>query len=56
MGSIENLSKDNGIGNARENNDLIGWMRKNNRATRVARTLVEFSDVVCQTTTWNFEI
>ena len=25
-----------------ENNDLIGWMRKNNRAARAARTLAEF--------------
>ena len=25
-----------------ENNDLIGWMRKNNRATRAARTLEQF--------------
>ena len=31
-----------------ENNDLIGWMRKNNRAARAARTLVEIFDVVCQ--------
>ena len=30
--------------------DLIGWMRKNNRAARPARTLVEFFDIVCQTT------
>ena len=29
---------------------------KNNRAARAARTLVEFSEVVCQTTTWNFQI
>ena len=37
----------------REKNDLIGRMRKNNRAARAARaarTLVEFFDVVCQTT------
>ena len=31
-----------------ERNDLIGWMGKNNRAARAARTLVEFFDVVCQ--------
>ena len=37
-------------------NDLIGWMKKNNRATRAARSLVHFFDVVCQTTTWNFQI
>ena len=28
-----------------ENNDLIGWMRENNHAARVARTFVEFSDL-----------
>ena len=44
------------------NNDLIGWiiltgwMRKTNRAARAARTLVQFFDVVCQMTTWNFPI
>ena len=32
-------------------NDLIGLTSKSNRA---ARFLVEFFDVVCQTTTWNF--
>ena len=35
---------------APENNDLIGWMRKNNRAARAARTLVAFS------TKWQREI
>ena len=39
-----------------ENSDLIGWMRKNNRAARAARTLVQFFDVVCQPKTWNFQI
>ena len=39
-----------------ENKDLIGWRsRKNNRAARVARTLVQFFDVVTQWTTWNFQ-
>ena len=38
-----------------ENNDLIGWTRKNNRAARAARTLLQLFDVVCQTTTWNFQ-
>ena len=28
-----------------ENNDLIGSMRKNNRAASAARTLVQFFDV-----------
>ena len=31
-----------------ENNDVIDWMRKNNRAARAARTLVQFFDVVYQ--------
>ena len=30
-----------------ENDDLIGEMRKNNRAACAASTLVEFSNVVC---------
>ena len=38
-----------------ENNDLISWTRKNNRAARAARTLVRFFDVVCQTKTWHFQ-
>ena len=37
-------------------NDLIGWMKKNNRAARAARFFVQCFDVVCQTTTWNFHI
>ena len=37
-------------------NNLIGWIRKNNRAARAARFLVQFFDVVCQTTSWNFQI
>jgi len=32
-------------------NDLIGWMKKNNRAARAARFLVHSFDVVWQTTT-----
>ena len=28
-----------------ENDDLIGWMSKNNRAARAARTWIEFFDV-----------
>ena len=34
-----------------ENNDLIGWMRKNNRAARAARTLVQLFDLARQMTT-----
>ena len=36
--------------------DLIGWMKKNNRAARAARFLVQFFDAVCQITTWIFNI
>ena len=39
-----------------QTNDLIGWMRKNNRAVRAARSLAQFFDVVCQTTMRNFDI
>ena len=39
-----------------ENNDLIGWMKKNNRAAHAARTLVASFDVVYQTTTWKVQI
>ena len=31
-------------------NDLIGWIRKDNRAARAARIFVQFYDVLCQTT------
>ena len=37
-------------------NDLIGGMRKNNRAARAARFMVQFFDEVCSSTTWNFHI
>ena len=37
-------------------NDLIGWMKKNNRAARAARILLRCFGVVFQTTTWNFHI
>ena len=32
-------------------NDLFGSMRKNNRAARATRALVQMFDEVCQTTT-----
>ena len=35
-------------------NDLIGGMRKNNRAAHAARFMVQFFDEVFQSTTWNF--
>ena len=34
-------------------NDLIGWMRKNIRAARAARPLVQFFDLVCQISNGN---
>ena len=36
--------------------NMIGWMGKNNRAARAARILVQFLDVACQKTTWNFQM
>jgi len=55
--TLGSLSKDDGNGNDdARNNDLIGWMVTNNRAARVARTLVQFVDVVCQMTMRNFQI
>ena len=34
--------------------DMNGWMRKNNRAARAERFLMQFFDVLDETTTWNF--
>ena len=39
-----------------ENNDLIGWIRKNNRAACAARFLVQFFDVACQMTISKFKV
>ena len=53
-----------------ENNDLIGWLRHATlpqrcvtlkkktaaKETSAARALVQFFDVVCQMTKWNFQI
>ena len=37
-----------------KNNDLVGWMRKNNHAACAACTLVKLFDIlVCQMTRWN---
>ena len=36
-------------------NDMIGWTRKNNRAARAARTLVQFFDVICKRRRENFK-
>ena len=32
---------------------LVGWMRRSNRAARVAHFLVQYFHDVCQTKTWN---
>jgi len=42
-----------GVGDGIDNddNDLIGWVRKNNRSARATRTLVDFFDVLCRMTT-----
>lgn len=37
-------------------NDMIGWITKNSRNARGWRSLVQFFDVVCHTTMWNFHI
>ena len=39
-----------------ENNDLIGWIMKNNRAARAARSLVQSFDAVCQMTISKFKV
>ena len=53
------LIKDDGNSNDNDN-DLIGWLMKSNRAVRAAPTnslmLSKFFDVVCKMTTWNFQI
>ena len=52
--TLESLSKDEGNDNTRTKwYDF--WLRENNRAAGVVRTLVEFFDVVYQTTLWNFQ-
>ena len=35
----------------KHHNDLIGWMRKNDRAAHASCYLVQFFDTVCQMTT-----
>ena len=35
---------------------LVEWGLKNHRAARATHTLVQFFDVVCQMTMWNFQI
>ena len=37
-------------------NELIAWMRKNNRAARAARTYEQERAVLCKATTWNYHI
>ena len=38
------------------NKNIIGLMRKNNRAAREARILAQIRAVLCTTTTWNHQI
>ena len=45
------ISNDDGNGNARK--QRFDWMGKYNPAARAARTLVQFIEVVCETTMWN---
>ena len=52
---IESWSKDDVNDNARK--QWSDWLNEeNNRAARAARTLVQFFDVVCQMSMWNFNI
>ena len=56
---IQEFRNDDGNCNDNTTNQwliLIGSTRNNNRAARVARFLVQFFDVVCQMTTWNFHL
>lgn len=46
--SIKEFKSDDSNDNDRKQNHMIGCMRRNNRATRVARTSVDFFDVACQ--------
>ena len=57
MKTIGSLSKDDGNGRDNARKQWSDWLNEeNNRAARAARTLAEFFDVVCQMTTWNFQI
>ena len=52
---IESWSKDDVNDNARK--QWSDWLNEeNNRAARAARTSVQFFDVVCQMSMWNFNI
>ena len=54
---LGSLSKDDGNGKDNARKQWSDWLNEeNNRAARAARTLAEFFDVVCQMTTWNFQI
>ena len=53
---LRGLKNDDGNDNTWQINDLIGWMRKYNRAARAALVLGEMFDVVCQTKTWKVHI
>ena len=57
MALLRSLSKGDGkTATTPEKNDLIGWMKIDNRAARAARTLVQLLDVVWQMTKINFLI
>ena len=51
--TLRSWRNDNAYGN---DNTLIDWLRKNNRAARAARVLAQSFDVVCQMLTWNFHV
>ena len=48
---IGNLRFDDGNVNDNATNQLFDWLNEDNRAARAARFLVQWFDVVCQTTT-----
>ena len=45
--TLGSFTNDQRPGNAKENKNLIGWMTKNNRAARAARTLTNCFQKVC---------
>ena len=51
--TLRSWRNDDAYGN---DNTLIDWIRKNNRAARAARVLAQSFDVVCQMLTWNFHV
>ena len=49
VGSLRN--DDENSNDSATNQDMIAWMRRKSRAARAARSLVQFFDMVCQSTT-----